>query len=755
VNTFNGRSLGVVCLVASHLLTCVPMNAGILWWRQPEQEDIAAVHVGIQSVAPFEDYLDALQPKFSITADKAIEDAIAQTRAHDSSTFAAILASLSVRFPEITDVLTQTTTSDGTTAATESTRTVSDGPGALADASAPAALTRTLSATLPATTTAIDPILKYRTAGALMQEVALLSTFVRDAAISSHSKPYVVRLLVTMFPTNSSRAYDAYTTVSFFTKDRATENMLAPVQVRRAATEIGAAGNTLILSLNSRVLSNASATNCDRRPLEVVPLFVTDNIESSLHSDSLERVRDVALAVQGIWGNTRAGGGFRSQRDDLSKTLVRNLNSLMTVARLHDNTLQIRLGAMYGNRTDTMVPRTFNVTALVLFPTAKPQEELDDAGRLVRDMVASDVLPCSQALYTAQTTLRNSRSGRVASVDRGNRMARRLQALTGKDLPAQTLLDHAEAGDFEKFKSVAGVGAAQLWPQALSIVHSTSLTSGTFEAPARDMEFFSSDSHASLIDDGKAARVTLTGAVNVLPARLSSTIRVITKKEKRDLYLSATDISVGADGRSATFTFPSVKKVIKDDVGSVFIVVRYGAGPRDWQSRPYSNVWFPMELPKADGRATNDTRASLNSTSTPDDSPSFGGGSLPIAYFAIPDEPKEEKPDAEFTATASAKVIMASKGNGNATIALKHTKENAVFPMYIGVTGADIAVVAPPLDRNGVELSTRVDGPYKLALENLVVGSTVTIKTWRIDNKGTKDQKVIPGSEIAFEVRPK
>ena len=82
------------------------------------------------------------------------------------------------------------------------------------------------------------------------------------------------------------------TTVSFFTKNRGEGNVLAPLQVRQAAKEIAVAGDPRILMLNSKVLSEAEKVGCDRRPLEVVPLFVTDNIESSLHSDSLERVRD-------------------------------------------------------------------------------------------------------------------------------------------------------------------------------------------------------------------------------------------------------------------------------------------------------------------------------------------------------------------------------------------------------------------------------------------------------------------------------
>jgi len=46
-------------------------------WRERRQDDIATVQVAVQSIAPFEDYIDSLQPNFSMTDDKALEDVVA------------------------------------------------------------------------------------------------------------------------------------------------------------------------------------------------------------------------------------------------------------------------------------------------------------------------------------------------------------------------------------------------------------------------------------------------------------------------------------------------------------------------------------------------------------------------------------------------------------------------------------------------------------------------------------------------------
>ncbi|MGZ5442626.1 MAG: hypothetical protein ACXW5U_06245 [Thermoanaerobaculia bacterium] len=738
---FHVRRVITVLLLASVATT--PLNASILWWRQPKQADVASVHVAVQSVAPFEDYLDALQPRFTLTTEKALSDAIAQTRAQDTATFRAMLATLAVRLPEVTDTLSRTNTNNGTESTTEETRTRNEGPGDLADSVAPSALERTLTAAVPADVeTTIDPTLKFRAATALLQEVALLNTYVRDAAVRTGTRPYVVRLLVTVMPTNASRGYNAYTTVSFFTKQgKGTENTVF--------SEYAAQVVDMNPAVEQAVYSAAEA--CEKKPLEVVPLLVTDNLEASLHSDNIEKVRDISAAVQGVFGNTRVGGGFRSQRADAADTLTQNLNSLMTVARLAENTIQVRLGATFGNREDVMVPRTYNVTALVLFPTIDAKKQY--GGVDLDPTVAADIIPCSQAVFSAQTTLRHARTGRPArrptEVEAEKPFSRAAEV---KRAVAKRALEHARKDDYDEFATVITDRTADLWPYAVSLAYGSSLSRGSFQAPPKEVQFFNSNTHGSLIDDGKTTRLQLTGSQNIQQDRISATVRVKTADHK-DLYLPSSSVTVGPDGRSATILFPSIHALLKENVDSTYVEVIHNAGLRNWQGASgVIKIWYPS----SGNRAPAFRIASLGKPAAPASQPDPGLGNrvdeIPISYF--PPEKEEEEPPApkaKFSVTTATNVILARKGEGTVNVALKHNEKGATFRMFFQVTGGDIVEIRPAASITGVDRFVETDGVYRLSLDNLIVGTPVTIRSFQIDPDNPK--KKIEGDKIVLEVR--
>ena len=97
----------------------------------------------------------------------------------------------------------------------------------------------------------------------------------------------------------------------------------------------------------------------------MVPLLVTDNLEGELESRSLETVRQLAFSISLLQSFGAAGAELRRFNDDLSQTFGRDLNSLMTVSRITDNTIGVRLGAQIQPDTGTtrepgheMIPRT-------------------------------------------------------------------------------------------------------------------------------------------------------------------------------------------------------------------------------------------------------------------------------------------------------------------------------------------------------------------------------------------------------------
>ncbi|MCA9319760.1 MAG: hypothetical protein KDB53_03445 [Planctomycetes bacterium] len=109
----------------------------------------------------------------------------------------------------------------------------------------------------------------------------------------------------------------------------------------------------------------------------VVPLLVTDSIESADSSRSTNIVRQLALALSGVIGSFSLGANAESFSDHLLTTVGHDYNSLYTVSRLSDNTLRVRMGAFLQNTSHfAMVPQTRNVSVLILVPDEleTPQE---------------------------------------------------------------------------------------------------------------------------------------------------------------------------------------------------------------------------------------------------------------------------------------------------------------------------------------------------------------------------------------------
>ncbi|MCP4373185.1 MAG: DUF1573 domain-containing protein, partial [Deltaproteobacteria bacterium] len=117
-----------------------------------------------------------------------------------------------------------------------------------------------------------------------------------------------------------------------------------------------------ILKLNGTIIKS-------ERNVKIIPLLVTDNIESMIHSRSTDRLRKYAMALSFMFKGVSGNLDLQKYSEDLQTLLGSDLNSLLTVARVSDNTLRVRLGAMHqGGIQYSMVPRNHNITLLVLVP---------------------------------------------------------------------------------------------------------------------------------------------------------------------------------------------------------------------------------------------------------------------------------------------------------------------------------------------------------------------------------------------------
>lgn len=103
-------------------------------------------------------------------------------------------------------------------------------------------------------------------------------------------------------------------------------------------------------------------------PVLVYPLIINDVLESASTARSTEVIRQFSASLSGVLGNlvaTNIGGG--SGLAEQNTALGVDRNGILTMGRVNGNTIQIRIGApSAGTARYAMVPRTFNVSALVL-----------------------------------------------------------------------------------------------------------------------------------------------------------------------------------------------------------------------------------------------------------------------------------------------------------------------------------------------------------------------------------------------------
>jgi hypothetical protein len=575
------------------------------------QEDVGTVQVGVQSVAPFEDYISSLEPQFDLKPQDALTNAIAQSQVEDSALVNQFLATLQIALPQIARAKTPTLDANKQPTGSE-VETHTTTPPTEPTTTAPSTLTPTATVTIPTTATVeVDSALRYRAATALAQEVSLLNHYVRDAAVRTGTKPYIVRLLVTVMPGARNQAYDAYTTISFFTATK----QAAPVhsslydQVvfedvivigadgkpqRQAVAHVGQITEQLIQKRGETKKTGQPAEAGDTsQPVNVIPLLVTDELEANLHTNALERIRDISLALQGTLSNIGIGVGTRSHNEDLDKTLSKNLNSIFALGQPAPNAVVARLGAVYANGDFVTVPRSYSVTLLVLVKTLAgeqadaAQKQQDESGESAKgndgakgtantppptsvnakdgvENAADDVILNPSINFIATTQFHDAHSSDFKPPRTRDESKMELVSLleargkTPTDTEVTALLDAAQSGDFEKARAVPY--ASNVWSDAVWVSQRSGRSAGTFVVAIPHVSLPTNVDHFSLLDDGTSMTLAINHGANLLPDRLHA--NVAAQFGTNDwVFLSNTDVKVGPYGRTAVFTFPSLGSI--------------------------------------------------------------------------------------------------------------------------------------------------------------------------------------------------
>jgi hypothetical protein len=172
-----------------------------------------------------------------------------------------------------------------------------------------------------------DPFLTYSAATALYQEVEMLERYVQAATMRRGHVPYLLRMQVAVEPYHAHASWDAYVDVEI--------------------------------------------TTSDAKPVEVVPLVASLNMESSASSIANRQMWSLAFGLQVLGSAVGIDAAKRRQIERSLSRLGMDLNSVSVVSQgKKPGTVSIKLGARNaGKRQRRQASQIHSIAVLVLVPT--------------------------------------------------------------------------------------------------------------------------------------------------------------------------------------------------------------------------------------------------------------------------------------------------------------------------------------------------------------------------------------------------
>ncbi len=405
-------------------------------------------------------------------------------------------------------------------------------------------------------------MLQYQLAAALYQEVAMLNEFIKQADSKRESRAYVVRLNLQAMMYAQNPPVDLYTTLSLFAGDYAVD-------------------------------PKESGDGLGKHRVKVIPMLVTDSIESAMRSRSRREIVDFAASIAGGVGSVGGSAGLNRRYDQILSALGRSFNSTYQIIRSTDNTIRVKLGAAYqilddqgrfpkdGGSDLGLISRTAPITLLVVVEKTDGYEES---------------WPASLSVF-ARTSYRDPRTGRVreSSIDMPRRFHRirqtelyRVYGLKSTmDALAQdafsnrrdsgpinstlgTLARHVSENRFkeftetlEKFRTARGINSGEvdlgplLWTllaENFSDLEASFTTISLDNQRVPDLKALLPKTRPALLDDGKSLRVTISNGKFLDESSLTATLVIPNSQEYT--RFQATKLSSRNGGAVVDIEFP-------------------------------------------------------------------------------------------------------------------------------------------------------------------------------------------------------
>lgn len=606
-----------------------------------KQEYAGSVHFAVISNTPWQDCVDDLQPKFPITAGTALLEAGLATQLDQEQQLTAWRAALAVG--------TATPGEMPVAQYNPSIVPLGETPSSPdTDKKAPAAYD--IPGDKLGTQIPMDSFLKYKLAESLYQEVQLKNREVKDALHKEGYDSYVVRMQVTVMPNKRNIPFDVDSTFAFFANNEGliTHRKITVSSDDGASARISPSGITsqelkdellrrdpAYAQMRAVCFTNGTSFSLEitpeiKRPVYIVPLLVTDNIEGTLRSRSDEHAFQVALEGMAMVNNVGLKAAVDRLSDNIKKMLGRNMNNLLTVGRATDNTLHVKVGAYQSfskkdGETEYIMPGgTHYVTLLVLVPNKTKSVFVmsnthlidSDTGKVLRprssekiDDIYDDIAyrhelategtdkkaylkECRGYLDAlADLVLANNLDGYYNYIeDSPNILSKKTPPVNSK----------AFMNNMNQFGNMEC-----LWldlTREVLIGMQRSATSFELNKPSdavapTDQSLFAYD------DTEDSTTITLQGGNDIKPSKLTGILHVkvydsVAKKFVDDKeYLFVSNKVEATDGKNPTFTFPSLEKWLTKDTIYEPKIVKLETKKSGDSFRDYTTAFYNKKLP--------------------------------------------------------------------------------------------------------------------------------------------------------------
>jgi hypothetical protein len=523
----------------------------------------------------------------------------------------------------------------------------------------------------------------------------------------------------------------------------------------------------------------------------VVPLLVTDNLESATDAASAQYVAALSAAVTGSAQGAALSGQLESLGDRLTAALANERNALRTVARLGENAIRVRLGATFqagptGRKAYGLLPRTHTVSLLVLAPRGEMKtdqplplgivvqtglKQVDDGDPIAlsnQDLFDAKLDDMARVFKIDQRIANGGRNCPKVDKKYNNQGAAwrwinhlrfeyviygdyagfseqvRCMETDGRDEPNDN--KHEPLGTVEKQELHSDTET--LWQALLTFTGDYGVHGQTVHLPAVSTPALP-DAGLTVIlaDDGKSASVVrVPGGGGLVPARLRAELRwdgdinrlaadmvAIDDVGVRASFPSLQKLGLAADGKSrhawrVVLSHP-VASTDQAEVGAILAASR----PTQEQIDKLAGVCGERGL---FDRATGRCQASYGS----------------VRYVA--GDPRPKAPG-KVEAAIAADRLVAVTGQGSVTVGIKLEPGVPARAAYVQVGGAEIeAANGGELDELG-RLKLAASGRVTITLRNAAPGGKVSVTVGLLGTDGKPEGQPINRVLDVVEGQPK